>query len=154
MTVFFQGPRRGRGWGGFSPPPPPTFFGNCKELLRKRCFQPPHFESLFSPPTFKVAPRALSSSELVTQSVTLLFGGLISLHVCVTSNLYRDEKFQPACSSCENIRRKLFQDFNHVIVQTNGIFTCFDFSGYVFKHLEFSFWFSFVIFSLFNLIRL
>ena len=39
-----QGPRRGRGWGDFSPPPPThthTFFGNFKELLRKRCFQPP-----------------------------------------------------------------------------------------------------------------
>ena len=62
-------PIRARGGGGAgraSAPPPPThthFFGNFKELLRKRCFQPPsplpHFESLFSPPTFKVAPRAL-----------------------------------------------------------------------------------------------
>ena len=38
---------------------PPHFFGNFKELLRERCFQPPHFESLVSYPTFKVAPRAL-----------------------------------------------------------------------------------------------
>ena len=45
--ISVQGPRRGRGWGGLQPP---HFFGNFKELLRKRCFQPPHFESLFSPP--------------------------------------------------------------------------------------------------------
>ena len=40
---MFQGPQRGRGFGGFSPSPPlhPHFFGNFKELLRKRCFQPP-----------------------------------------------------------------------------------------------------------------
>ena len=52
---------KGEGQGGFSLPPP-HFFGNFKELLRKRCFQPPpppHFESLVSPPTFKVAPRPL-----------------------------------------------------------------------------------------------
>ena len=48
--------RGGEGAGGLQPP---HFFGNFKELLRKRCFQLPHFESLFSPPTFKVAPRAL-----------------------------------------------------------------------------------------------
>ena len=51
------GPAEGEGLGGLQPPP--HFFGNFKELLRKRCFQPLHFESLFSPPTFKVAPRAL-----------------------------------------------------------------------------------------------
>ena len=50
-----QGPRRGRGRGASAP----HFYGNFKELLRKRCFQPPHFESLFSPLIFKVAPRAL-----------------------------------------------------------------------------------------------
>ena len=45
------GPAEGEGQGGFSLPPP-NFFGNFKELLRKRCFQPPppHFESLFKPP--------------------------------------------------------------------------------------------------------
>ena len=51
---------RARGGGGAGEGlQPPHFFGNFKELLRKRCFQPPHFKSLFSPPTFKVAPRAL-----------------------------------------------------------------------------------------------
>ena len=55
--LSYQGPRRGRGWGGLSPPP--HFFENYKELLRKKYFQPPHFESLVSSPTFKVAPRAL-----------------------------------------------------------------------------------------------
>ena len=54
-----QGPRRGRAGGASAP----QFFGNFKELLRKSCFQPPHFESLFSPPTFKVAPRALRVKE-------------------------------------------------------------------------------------------
>ena len=61
--VSKQGPRRGRGWGGFSPPPP-HFFENYKELLRKKCFQPPHFESLVSPPTFKIALRALANCML------------------------------------------------------------------------------------------
>ena len=62
---LYQGPRRGRGRGGLQPPPP-HFFGNFKELLRKGCFQPPHFESLVSPPTFKVAPRALRIEEVLT----------------------------------------------------------------------------------------
>ena len=57
------GPAEGEGQGGASAPPPPHFFGNFKELLRKRCFQPPpspppHFESLVSPPLSEVAPRA------------------------------------------------------------------------------------------------
>ena len=52
----------GAGGGGLQPPP--HLFRNFKELLRKRIFQPPHFEPLVSPPpppppTFKVAPRAL-----------------------------------------------------------------------------------------------
>ena len=54
-----SGPAEGEGLGELQPP---HFFGNFKELLRKRCFQPPLFESLFAPPpppTFKVAPRAL-----------------------------------------------------------------------------------------------
>ena len=42
-----SGPAEGEGLGGLQPP---HFFGNFKELLRKRCFQSPHFESLFSPP--------------------------------------------------------------------------------------------------------
>ena len=75
---------RARGGGGVKPP---HFFGIFKELLRKRCFQPPHFESLFSPPTFKVALWALNT-ELWThqtfwiwlwiwcgQFVTPVFGG-------------------------------------------------------------------------------
>ena len=57
FIMYGQGPRRGKGWGGLQPP---HFFGNLKELLRKRYFQPPHFESLFSPPTLKVAPWALA----------------------------------------------------------------------------------------------
>ena len=61
-TDHMTGPAEGEGQGGLQPPP--HFFGNIKELLRKRCFQPPHFEPLASPPlppppTFKVAPRAL-----------------------------------------------------------------------------------------------
>ena len=44
---------------------PPHFFGNFKELLRKRCFQPPHFESLVRSPTFKVVPRALATASCV-----------------------------------------------------------------------------------------
>ena len=64
LIYLFIRARGGGGAGGASAPPP-HFFGNFKELLRKRCFQPPHFESLGSPPppppppTFKVARRAL-----------------------------------------------------------------------------------------------
>ena len=32
---------RGGGGGGLQPIPPPHFFENYKELLRKKCFQPP-----------------------------------------------------------------------------------------------------------------
>ena len=52
---------RGGGGAGGAEAPPPHFFENYKELLRKKFFQPPHFESLVSLPTFKVAPRALCS---------------------------------------------------------------------------------------------
>ena len=38
---------RARGGGGAKTP---HFFENYKELLRKKCFQPPHFGSLVSPP--------------------------------------------------------------------------------------------------------
>ena len=65
-----SGPAEGEGLGGIQPPPPHVF-GNFKELLRKRCFQPPHFESLFSPPTFKVAPRALYVNVIGLVSVPL-----------------------------------------------------------------------------------
>ena len=52
---------RARGGGGAGGLQPRRFFENYKELLRKSVFSPPpHFESLFSPPTFKVALRALS----------------------------------------------------------------------------------------------
>ena len=47
VTVTAAGPALGKGQGGLQPP---HFFGNFKELLRTRCFQPPHFESLVSPP--------------------------------------------------------------------------------------------------------
>ena len=40
----------GAGGGGASAP---HFFENYKELLRKKCLQPPHFESLVSPPLSK-----------------------------------------------------------------------------------------------------
>ena len=56
----WTGPAEGEGQGGLQSP---HFFGNFKELLRKRCFHAPHFESQFSPPTFKVAPRALMENE-------------------------------------------------------------------------------------------
>ena len=56
FSQLVPGPAAGEGQGGLQPPP--TFFGNFEELLRKRCFQIPHFESLISPPTFKVAPQA------------------------------------------------------------------------------------------------
>ena len=36
---------RARGGGGAGGLQPLHFFGNYKELLRKRCFQPPHFQS-------------------------------------------------------------------------------------------------------------
>ena len=66
LEIKDQGPRRGRGTGASAP----HFFGNSKELLRKRCFQPPHFESLVSPPppppTFKVATRALKIKAIWT----------------------------------------------------------------------------------------
>ena len=53
----------GAGGGGFTPPPPHThFFENYIELLRKRCFQPPHFESLASPPPSPLPPHFQSSS--------------------------------------------------------------------------------------------
>ena len=38
------------GGGGGRGASAPNFFVNFKDLLRKRCFQPPHFESLVSPP--------------------------------------------------------------------------------------------------------
>ena len=63
--------RGGRGAEGASAPPPPHFFGNFKELLRKRCFQPPtsgHFESLVSPPHFR------SSSASPAQYTLSFFG--------------------------------------------------------------------------------
>ena len=50
------GPAEGEGLGGLQPHP--TFL-KIIELLRKKCFQPPQFESLVSPHTFKVAPQAL-----------------------------------------------------------------------------------------------
>ena len=56
FLLKISGPAEGEGQGVLQPP---HFFRNFKELLRKICFQPPDFESLFSPPTFKVAPRAL-----------------------------------------------------------------------------------------------
>ena len=45
-------------------PPPPHFFGNFKELLRKRCFQPPpppppHFQSSSAGPASSVSSMLL-----------------------------------------------------------------------------------------------
>ena len=77
----FNRPRGGRGAGGLQPH---HLFENYKELLRKRCFQPPppspphtHFEPLVSPPppspaTFKVGPRSLFKSLLPTRTLTRL----------------------------------------------------------------------------------
>ena len=59
---------RARGGGGAVGASAPHYFGNFKELLRKRCFQQPHFESLFNPPTFKVAPRALLFDRILATS--------------------------------------------------------------------------------------
>ena len=55
-----RGGGAGGGAGGASTPPP-HFFENYK-VTEKKCFQLPHFESLFSPPpfTFKVAPQSLN----------------------------------------------------------------------------------------------
>ena len=46
------GPAEGEGLEGLEGLQPPHFFENYKELLRKKCFQPPppHFESLVTPP--------------------------------------------------------------------------------------------------------
>ena len=44
---------RARGGGGAGGALAPHFFENNKELLRKKSFQPPHFESLVSPPLSK-----------------------------------------------------------------------------------------------------
>ena len=46
----------GEGGRGAEAHSPPNFFGNFKELLRKRCFQPPHFETLFTPPPSHAGP--------------------------------------------------------------------------------------------------
>ena len=56
------GDERGEGGGRLQPP---HFLKNYKELLRKRCFQPPHFEPLVSL-TFKVAPRSLIDHDKFT----------------------------------------------------------------------------------------
>ena len=48
--------RGGGGAGGGGLHPPPHFFGNFKELLRKRCFQPPHFQSSSAGPESVVWP--------------------------------------------------------------------------------------------------
>ena len=63
-VVGFSWPAEGErlGVGASAHPHPLPLFENCKELLRKRCFQPRHFESLVSLPIFKVAPRSLSLS--------------------------------------------------------------------------------------------
>ena len=71
-SPIVPGPTEGGSRGGFSPHPP-FFFGNFKELLRKICFQPPHFESLVSPPTFKVASRALSAAYVQLCFKSFLF---------------------------------------------------------------------------------
>ena len=81
--ILLQGPRRGR--GSFH------FFGNFKELLRKRCFQHPpppppththtHFESLVSSPTFKVAPRALYYLGIAQVRFMVLKDWIIDVHV-------------------------------------------------------------------------
>ena len=65
IVDLIPGPGEGPGGGGLQPP---HFFGNFKQLLRKLCFQPPHFESLFSPP-----PHFQSSSagpEFMGRSVS------------------------------------------------------------------------------------
>ena len=75
------GPAEGEGLGGLqlAQPPPPHFFENYKELLRKKCFQPlppppPHtnFESLVSPSSFKIAPRALAESIINLRIISVL----------------------------------------------------------------------------------
>ena len=81
-----QGPRRGRGWGASAPPPPPPphFFGNFKELLRKRCFQPPHFQSSSAGPETTPLSVILDGSEesfLKMLAALELFGHLSGLRV-------------------------------------------------------------------------
>ena len=82
---FWSGPVEGEGLGGgrFSPPPPPHFFENYKELLRKKCFQPPHFGSLVSPPTFKVAPRALLVVPMLDSTCTSSRGMMLSIKTTI-----------------------------------------------------------------------
>ena len=38
------------GKGASAPPPPPHIFKKLKKVTEKEWFQPPHFESLVSPP--------------------------------------------------------------------------------------------------------
>ena len=93
INRILTGPAEGEGLGGLQPP---HFFGNFKELLRKRCFQPPHFESLFSPPppppTFKVAPRALSN-VLITER-------LFQNRYCIGLQLLQSPLISCSSSSC------------------------------------------------------
>ena len=46
--ILYQ--NHGGGGAGGASAPSPHFFGNFKELLRKKVFSAPHFESLVSPP--------------------------------------------------------------------------------------------------------
>ena len=81
ILLSYSGPAEGEGLGGLQPP---HFFENYKELLRKKCFQPPHFELLVSPPTFKVAARALllGSMHCVINSLILTTKQLVLYWFC------------------------------------------------------------------------
>ena len=97
----------------------PHFFGNFKELLRKRCFQPPHFESLVSPPIFKVAPRALNKSahkakwqhllnqltwvELELPLSTVFVFGIQQIHVFILDWHTRLSMHSRQASSCHTM---------------------------------------------------
>ena len=115
----FQGPRRGRGWGGFSLP---TFLKIIKSYWGRSVFSPPppppHFESLVSPPTFKVAPRALNLDWVATswpskQEDTAPKKPRFTRHwvLCNRNKIETEEHLFLKCS----LYSKLRTDFFHVV---------------------------------------
>ena len=79
-------PDRARGGGGAGGGlQPPTFFENYKELLRKKCF---------SPPTFKVAQRALPDwKNICTSAKAVITEQTNNSAVKIFSCLFLESKF-------------------------------------------------------------
>ena len=62
---YLEATARARGGGGAGGGSAPPLLWKFYRVTEKKVFSaPPHFESLFSPPTFKVAPRALTARNL------------------------------------------------------------------------------------------